>query len=257
MNKHYQVSVKTLTDYHLEAFLRCPYKFYYRHILTAKSSDVLWRQIVQGTINKIVQSYYQLPKSSQTETNVLKLINRYWNKLNIENFESKFQYYLVLAKVTDHLLKFLTSERNIHPQLFLYEKQKTFINELETDLSLTIDIAEWQDGSFTIKKYLLETDYEMAKLYNHLITVFSKHAFGKLPNKIEVICLMNGETYSHCPAANDIDEGLMYLSYMKELLQKPDSYIKTESVSECMTCEFNRKCIHNENVTVSVKGFLH
>ncbi|MED1865085.1 hypothetical protein P4V41_16585 [Fictibacillus nanhaiensis] len=258
MNQHFQIAVKTITDYHLESFLRCPYKFYYRHILPAKSSNVLWRQIVQGTINKIVQSYYQLPENLHTELSVLRLIQRYWDKLNVKNFESKFQYYLVLAKVTDHLLKYLTSEKSTYPRVFLYEKQKTFIKELETELSLTIDVAGWHEGSFTVTKYLLETDSEMSKMYNYLITVFAEKAFGKLPQKIEIINLMNGKKYSYTPSQEDVKEGLMYLDFMMDRLQQPNKYTKTEFETECTSCEFNQTCLHTtDKVNVSVNGILH
>lgn len=256
MNKHVQVSVKTLTDYHLESFIRCPYKFYYRHILTANSNELYWRQYVQATINKIVRSYYSLPFNEQTRFGALKLINQYWNKLNIELFDSKVEYYLVLAKVTDHLLKFLKTDYN--PKLFLYEKQKTFIKELETELSLTIDIAEWSKGSFVIKKYLLETDQEMARLYHYLITVFSQQAFERLPESIEIFNLMTGERYSCTPAIEDVDAGLLYLKSMKDLLKHPDGYTKTSSIAECMTCEFNQKCIHRDSEKdLTNKKILH
>jgi hypothetical protein len=255
MEKHIQVSVKTLTDYHLESFLRCPYKFYYRHILTANSNELYWRQYVQATINKIVQSYYSLPFKAQTQFGALKLINQYWNELNIELFDSKVEYYLVLAKVTDHLLKFL--KQNQSSKIFLYEKQTAFIQELETELSLTIDIGEWSKNSFIIRKYLLETDQEMAKLYNYLITVFSHQAFERLPERIEIINLMTGEQYSYTPAKKDVNEGLLYLKSMKDLLKHPYGYTKTSSAVECMNCEFNQKCIHRDNEDASNKRILH
>lgn len=29
---HEKISIKTMTDYHLYDFMRCPHKFYFRHI---------------------------------------------------------------------------------------------------------------------------------------------------------------------------------------------------------------------------------
>ena len=82
INTHPLVSVKTLTDYHLESFLKCPYKFYYQHILMLNSGQVKWRQVVQSIINQVVHNFYQLPPNAQNQLNIMKLIDRYWKHVS-------------------------------------------------------------------------------------------------------------------------------------------------------------------------------
>lgn len=78
------ISVKTMTDYHLESFIRCPYKFYYQHVLSSHSSKVQWRQVVQFAMNQVVEHYYRLPLDSQNTISAMKLINKSWE--HVENF---------------------------------------------------------------------------------------------------------------------------------------------------------------------------
>ncbi|MFD2804147.1 hypothetical protein ACFSYB_04440 [Litchfieldia salsa] len=204
-----------------------------------------WRQVVQQLINKIVLNYYLLPEREQTKLNILKLVDRYWENVNIKIFSSKLHYYNVLATTTDQLLQSLTTRKNNQPPLFLFEKINTYINELETQLSLTFDIVEWSTKTFTVKKYLLDADEEMIRLYNQLLVVFSKKAFGKIPESIEIITLVKGETYRYSPTVNDVEQGIQYLKYMKSLLLEPSEYIKTNSISECSECPFTEKCANN------------
>jgi hypothetical protein len=260
-NRHPIVSVKTMTDYHLESFIRCPYKFYYQHILSLDSSQVKWRQVVQFIINQVVQNFYQLPLDTQNKLNVLKLIDRYWKNVNPQLFESKVHYYMVLAKTTDHLLQFLSIKRKQKPPLFLYQKLNTYIKELETQLSLTFELAEWSTHSFTLKKFLVEADEEMIQLYNHLMVVFSSEAFGKIPERIEIFTLLEGKKYTFLPTVKNITQGIMYLKYMKNLLQDPNDYSKTNSLTECWSCPFKHKCHDSPNsfkrINQPNEDFLH
>jgi hypothetical protein len=246
INRHHQISMETMTDYHLESFIRCPYRFYYQHVLSLHTSQVKWRQVVQHLINQIVQNYYQFPKGEQNKSNILKLVDRYWENVNVKLFDSKIHYYTVLAKTTDYLLQSLTTRQSQEPPLFLFEKINTYINELETQLSLTLEVVEWSTKTFTIKKYLVEADEEMIRLYNQLLVVFSKEAFGKLPDRIEIITLLKGKTYRHSPTMNDISQGMSYLNYMKSLLLEPSEYTKINSISKCSDCPFTETCADNE-----------
>jgi hypothetical protein len=211
------------------------------------SGQVKWRQVVQSIINQVVHNFYQLPPNAQNQLNIMKLIDRYWKHVSPKAFESKIHYYMVLAKTTDHLLQYLSGEKKQKPPLFLYQKLNTYIEELETQLSLTFDLAEWTPDSFTVRKWLVEADEELIQLYNHLIVVFSHEAFGKVPEKIEIITLLDGQKYTFSPTMNKVTQGMMYLEYMKSLLQRPNDYSKTSSKTECETCSFANKCKNSIN----------
>ncbi len=259
--RHTNISVKTITDYHLESFIRCPYKFYYQHVLLINSSQLQWRQVVQFAINQVVDHFYQLPLNAQNTVNAMKLINRFWENVSPKLFESKVHYYMVLAKTTDHLLQFLSEKKKEKPPLFLYQKLNTYMEELETQLSLTFELTEWSTQSFTIKKFLVEANEDIIDLYHHLLVVFSHEAFGTLPEKIEILTLLEGKKYTFSPTIDHIAQGIMYLDYMKNLLQHPDHYSKTNSKRECMSCPFTHKCEEGPSsfnkMNRSNENFLH
>lgn len=254
-----QVTIKTITDYHLESFLRCPYRFYYQHILSLDSSQVKWRQLVQSIINQVVYSFYQLSPNEQNKLHVLKLLDRYWKNVNPHAFESKVHYYMVLAKTTEQLLKFLVPNTEQHPPLFLYEKMNTYVEELKIDLSLTFELVEWTNKSFMVKKFLIEADEEMVKLYLHLLVVFSVKAFGKLPEKLDIITLLNGKKYTFSPTMSHVEQGIVYLNKMKSILKQPITYLKTNSMAECSSCPFTAKCNehHDKEMTRPKENLLH
>ncbi|MEK4031388.1 PD-(D/E)XK nuclease family protein [Pseudobacillus sp. FSL P4-0506] len=231
------VSLKTMANYHLESFIRCPYTYYYQHVLLLNPLDVKWRQVIQSIINQVVQNFYQLPLDAQNKLNILKLIHRYWKSVSPQLFESKVHYYMVLTKTTDHLLQFLSAKKEQKPPLWV----NTNIEELEAQLSLTIELEERATHSFTIKKFLLEADEEIIQLYNDLTIVFSNKAFGKLPERIEISTLLEGEKYTFSPTVNNAAEGNVDVKNMKDLLQHPNDYTKISSLRECRKYLFLHK----------------
>ncbi|WP_340373234.1 hypothetical protein [Peribacillus sp. FSL E2-0218] len=248
MGKEYRVSIATLTDYHLQDFIRCPYQFYFHHIEGKSAAQHNWRKMVQFVINQVVSRYYKLPLESQTTKTVMELIDEHWRVIDVRQFESKIQYYLALAKISDHLNQFLTSGKNEYPPLFLYEKLNMTIDELGTDLSLTLEVAEWSSNSFIIKKYLVDTTEDMNILFIHMISVFCQKAFGQLPERIEIISLMDGKLKPYIPIMEDVSDGLEYLNIIKNLLQQPKNYLKTDCATVCSSCSYQKRCYEGINM---------
>ncbi|MCM3668592.1 PD-(D/E)XK nuclease family protein [Mesobacillus maritimus] len=195
--------------------------------------------------HQIVQEYYQLPLSEQKKLNVLKLIDRYWQKINPMLFDNPIQYYTVVAKITDHLLRFLESKEETTLPLFLFKKLDAYIDELESRVSLTFEVVEWFTYSFKIKKFLVEADREMVELYHYLMVVFAKKAFRKIPEQVEVINLLEGKRYTFTPSEEEVQRGILYLTYLKESVHKPDRYSPPSSSKECKQCPFHSKCTHS------------
>ena len=69
-------------------------------------------------VNQIINEYYTLPAGQQTKIVLLILIEKYWKKVRIDMFASKTEYYIVLAKLTDHLLQFVEKDDSQTPPLF-------------------------------------------------------------------------------------------------------------------------------------------
>ncbi|WP_216831448.1 hypothetical protein [Alkalihalobacterium elongatum] len=60
---------------------------------------------LQAIVNQIIDEYYSIDKNERSSYHVLLLIAEHWKKINIEEFHSTTDYYTVLAKTTDLLLK--------------------------------------------------------------------------------------------------------------------------------------------------------
>ncbi|MEH6987675.1 hypothetical protein [Cytobacillus firmus] len=236
-----QVSVRTFTDRNLTDFIRCPYKFYYTHI-EKKNHPLGWHQAIQHIINNVVSSYFQLPQSHRTPANVLRLIDQYWGRLEVRMFDSQLQYYMAAAAVTDGLMRNLSSESEITQPLFLYEKFKMNLKELNVDLSLTFDVVEWQQDSFIVKKFLVDAGEQMLELYCHLTVVFSEKVFGIRPARIEVMTLMDGERHVFNPHKDSLEAGLNYLQMMKALIEDTKQFSNMYNMIECPACPFQDVC---------------
>ncbi|WHY95156.1 hypothetical protein [Peribacillus simplex] len=248
MGKEHRISIATLTDYHLQDFIRCPYQFYFHHIEGKTTPQLDWRKMVQVVVKQVVSRYYKLPPKSQTTNKVMEFIDDHWSAIDVRQFESKNHYYMALANITDHLLQFLTSTKIEYPPLLLYEKFNINIKELGTELSLTFEVAEWSSKSFIIKKYLVDTHEEMNLLFNNMISVFCEKAFGQLPERIEIFSLMEGKTETYIPTMNDVSDGLEYLNIIKNLLQEPKKYLKTDSLTVCNSCSYQKRCYEGMNL---------
>ncbi|WHY93111.1 hypothetical protein QNK12_06375 [Neobacillus cucumis] len=242
LKNDYEVSIKTLTDYHLESFISCPNRFYNQYILSEANLPIHWRQAVQKAINKIIKDYFYLSIKEQNRLGLLKLIEQNWRTINVSIFENKSQYYMVLSKITDHLFRLLSSKENVVPPLFLYEKVHTYITELETAISLTFEVGEWSKETFILKKYLLDCDESLIMLYQSLSTVFSYKAFGVLPERIELISLLEGKKYIFYPTEQEISKGLNYLGYIKDWIKRPSRYKNMNSFNHCVNCPLNERC---------------
>ncbi|WP_040208858.1 hypothetical protein [Neobacillus jeddahensis] len=238
---HYVNQLQVITEESLISFITCPYKFYYE-FLEKKKRPYDWRQIVQHVVNKVVSSYYQVPIEQRHSGKVLSLIEFYWDKVSPQIFESRIQYYLVVAKMTDCLIQYLTTETKQIPPLFLFKRFNTYVEELDVDLSLTFDVAEWSESSFVIKKYLLEATPEMLDLYFHLSIVFSEKVLKRSPQRMEVVTLMDGKKHVFHPTVGDIEEGLTYLQGMKLLIEDSSGYVKNHNENECPVCPFQSIC---------------
>ncbi|SDJ06715.1 PD-(D/E)XK nuclease family protein [Alteribacillus bidgolensis] len=252
--KNHLISIPTMTEHHLRDFIRCPYKFYYQHV-EKKKSPLDWRQRVQYVVNQVVDAYYQLPPEHQRAEKVLELIGQYWEVISPRLFESKVHYYMAAAKVTDHLMQYLTAESKKNPPLFLFEKFKAPIQEIGVDLSLTFDAAEWSCSSFVVKKYLVEADEEMVKLFHYLTTIFSEKAFNRIPKRIEVITLMDGKKHVFFPTHEDVQKGINYLQLIKHLLEDSSRYNGGYNEKECPVCPFQKVC-HREERGENRKKYL-
>ncbi|MBV7503649.1 PD-(D/E)XK nuclease family protein [Bacillus sp. sid0103] len=253
--KSHMKAMKYMTEENLRGFITCPYKFYYEYI-EKKKLPKDWRHMVQQVVNHVVFSYFRLPIEQRSAAKILSLVDRYWINISPQIFESRIQYYTVTAKITDYLMQNLTIETDSTPPLFLFEKFKSNIQELDMDISLTIDVAEWSNSSIVVKKYLVEAEPDMLMLYNHLIAVFSKKVLNKIPDRIEVTTLLDGKKHTFFPTSEKIEESIRYLQAMNHFLGNSSSFNEVYNEDDCGTCPFEHVCKRDaRNVNESTTYF--
>lgn len=204
-------SMNRLMDDYLESFIRSPYDYFFQ-----TSRDSQWRHDIQQMINQVVEHYFQLPRQIQNSISIMKLIDRYRADLSPEVFESPIHYCMILAKITDHLLQFLSVESKQMPQVFLYKRQDSLLQPWESLVSLTVEFTESSNKIFVVDKYLWEADQEIVECFQYMLAVYSLKVFGNLPGKLKIFTLLDGKTYTFAPTIQDVKYGFKYLKIIKK-----------------------------------------
>ncbi|BCB05560.1 hypothetical protein [Bacillus sp. KH172YL63] len=239
---NYSLSIKTLSDVHLKEFINCPHKFYYHYIQREEAREVEWKKVMQFIVNQVVKDFFLMPAKMRTPFNALEIIQKHLGSLKTTFFDSKIQYYLAVAKVTDYLMQDLTQNYGSLPPLFVNEKFRQYFEELETHLSLTIEVAEWEKDSFTVTKYLVDSNPEMITLYYYLTVVFCGRSFGKLPAAVRIVSLLSGEEFVHSPTQSEMEKGLLYIETLKDKLFGPLTSSTKPNGEVCTSCPFKDIC---------------
>lgn len=235
------VLIKTIADYHLEEYMRCPFQFYYRHLLGKGAICLNWRQMAQHAVHQVIHDFYKSPLEARSSVKILELIHKHWMK-RVDLFHSRSHYFTVLGEITNNLLFALLEERDIEQPLFLFEKFRIHSEELQIDLAMTLHVAEWSADSFILRKYMVDAKPGYCYSYKHMAVLFSEKAFGLLPEKIEIIQLLNGKKFVYYPERKDLSEAIEYFQLTKDVLKEPHHYKRPVSFAECGKCPFIRKC---------------
>lgn len=199
----------------LELFIQSPYYI---------NDSSCWRHEVQLMINQVVQHYFQLPRNIQNSISIMKLIDTYRKNLDIAGFESITHYCVVLAKITDHLLTFLSNEAKQVPQLYFYHHQEEILEEKEFSVSINLELTEYSCKLYSMKKYLLMVDENLITLYQLLMTVYSVNVYGKIPNKVQIVTLLDGKEYEYSPTREDVMLGQQYVKDLRDTKMKHESW---------------------------------
>lgn len=247
MNKDHIISINTLTDYHLEQFMHCPYKFYQDHIIKNANHKVGWKQLAQLMVNKIVKEFYQLPMLKRNSYSILKLIHQYSGSIKISMFDSKVQYYSAIAAISDHLIKFLLENKELIKPLFLHENHCVELNELDIKLSMNFEVAEWSGDTFVIKKYVIDDNPEHLQVLKSFITVFSLKAFSLIPEKVEVYSLIKGKKTELNLSSYNYSRALTDISMMKNVMSYSKNYTKNVNSKSCEGCSAYNECLTQED----------
>lgn len=247
--KEHLIQMKTMSDKAIEAFMQCPCKFYHQQ----HDGAVNWRQAVQAVVNEVVKAYFKTCENQRSVFRILKLIDHYWANIEKGLFHSTAHYFEVLATVSDYLIQALTAS-TMSP-LLLQEELYVYSKELDVYLALQFEVAEWSDDGFRVKKYLIDDNVSFVQLFKQMVIVFSKLAFKRIPDSIEIHSLLNENTYQFHPLEKDYPSALEELRMMKAAFSS--ACPKALHSANCFACPYQNSNRNYERTAKSEKSFFY
>jgi hypothetical protein len=173
--------------------------------------DLTWQQAAKRVIRNVMVEYYHAVPSLRSPFYMLKLMETYRQLLHPHLFESPIHYYTVLAKITDHLLQFFTSfEEAQRSPLLLFEQAVHRHWKRQRNTYIDIDFVYEDDGTYTIRKLLLEDSQSFVRYYTQIVPVACQQTFGFFPKRMEFCSLLTGRR-----KVETIDTQQPYIGYIK------------------------------------------
>ncbi|KHF39077.1 hypothetical protein LQ50_17380 [Halalkalibacter okhensis] len=172
-----------------EAFLNCPYE-YYDHEFRRVAVDFNWKQVVQSTVNNIVRAYVETPLLMRSNVDTLQLISKHWTKIDRNLFYSVQQFLSISAIVIDHLLSFLSMNKQS------FDSNHGFLEDGASGIVTTLKGKDRHEA-IVLEKLLLEVDEPLLQTYYDVAKRYYYEKNGSLPHQIEVIDLLNAKRYVH------------------------------------------------------------
>ncbi|WP_456277894.1 hypothetical protein [Bacillus sp. AK128] len=147
--------------------------------------------LFQHTMDKIIYDFIQLQEQERTSESMLACI---YQQTRSSLFFEPSSRLVSLAKLSNHLLQLI----NLFNQakLFTLTQPTTFfVKELNRYLTIELELGEWKDQSFVIKK-LIWSEGDRELLIN-LLSVYSQHAYIQQPSEIELVDMNVGEVFRY------------------------------------------------------------
>ncbi|OMC68473.1 MULTISPECIES: hypothetical protein [unclassified Paenibacillus] len=212
---------RILTDYKLEEMLWSERSLNrLRNLAKGKQQSLEWRHRVQYAVSHTINDYYSLTPEVRREVPIQYLLEKRWPK-HTTDFESSDHFWNVKWGVTDELVRLLTQHTELLQPVLLYEEHKAYISDLHMDLSVIFQVA-WQPDHMVqkglyIQKYIVNYHEEVIRAYQNMMIVFCHHAFGCIPERIEVNCLLDRRKITLIPDEHRYDEALDYVKLVTPL----------------------------------------
>ncbi|MGI8383965.1 hypothetical protein [Robertmurraya sp. P23] len=75
-----------------------------------------------------------------------------------------------------------------------------------------------------MKKYLLLADDHLITLFQLMMTVYSVNVYGKLPDKVQIVTLLDGKEYEYSPTMEDITLSQQFVKDLNETKMRQESW---------------------------------
>lgn len=174
---------------------------------------------MQYAVGHTINDYLELAPEVRMHTPVQCLLNRRWPRSR-QLFNDPLHYWEIYHRMTEQLTFTLSPQIQDVP-MALYERWETQLTQ-EESLSIIFQ-AVWQrrdphSGSerITVQKWLVEENDWLAEAFMHLTTVFWYHAFGTLPDEVEVFALLEGRRMVFAKEELDVRQSLDYVRLLAD-----------------------------------------
>ncbi|MCM3783928.1 hypothetical protein M3231_13185 [Neobacillus mesonae] len=212
---------KVLNDYKLEEMLWSERSLNrLKNLALGKPQVLEWRHRVQYAVSHTINDFYSLSAEVRREVPIQYLLEKRWPRHAV-GFESSDHYWNMKARISDELVRLLTQLTELELPVLLFEEHKAYISDIHMDLSVIFQVA-WQPDEMNttglyIQKYIVNYHDEVIRAYQNMMVVFCYHAFGCIPERIEVNCLLDRRKITLIPDEQKYREALDYVKLVSPL----------------------------------------
>ncbi|TXK76334.1 hypothetical protein [Paenibacillus sp. N3.4] len=213
--------IRLIEDYKLEAFMVDRLQTIDSRPSKQPKKDVKWSQLVQYAVNYVIHDLYALPQEQRTAECVAALVENRWTNRHYK-FESFAHFKACKQLVIDNLTKYVKQMPcSIHP-ILLFEQWRSTIPPLNVELSMIFQVAFMPPASeasgLVIQKFIVEDQVTLISTFVHMTAVFCLHAFGHIPDRIEVYSMLSDNVYSYRPHRENISSSYDYMKLVASCL---------------------------------------
>lgn len=216
-------SLQVNADYQLEHWLQT----LSRDGSRGNSEELDWQQLIQYAAYHAINTWYSLPVVSRTFLALTNIFERKWTN-KVGKFSSTAFYHEVKHRVLAHLYDALMLDGGTEWPLLLFESMDVWLEELNTGLSLIMQVMVPSEESFVIHKYVLEDSAASFDLFTHMTVVFCNKAFGVSPDELQIVNVMSGKRHHIHTKKHSIESSLDYLRLVKAM------YLESRACTCCM-----------------------
>ncbi|MBW7476870.1 hypothetical protein K0T92_19315 [Paenibacillus oenotherae] len=220
--------MRLIEDYKLEELLRYPYRYGSGQGKPRRQYDVNWKQLAQYAVSYVIEDFYRLPPNSRTIDRLKGLIENRWTNRGYK-FDSSHHFAQVKSAVTANLVKILAQgERRELQPIISFEQWGTYIPALDLNLTMILQTVFPEAGSadgraYSIQKYMVDADEEVIHAFRHMAAVFGQSAFGRAPERIDVISMLDGKQYRFCPDERSLEQSVDFLRLIRVVAAESES----------------------------------
>ncbi|WP_135548577.1 hypothetical protein [Paenibacillus cymbidii] len=131
-----------------------------------------------------------------------------------QGFRSEEHVRQTKRQVSAQLQQFARSHEGAPVPALLFEPMSVRVPQLGIDMSAIVHMAELTEQSYVIHKFVIDESDEFMHASLRQLTLFSFAAFGKLPERIQLIDLLTGNTRCIVPREAEIGQAADYMRFI-------------------------------------------